>query len=37
MADLFENRLEYQIGRLTLLSTVRWAEVQSRGTICHIK
>ena len=29
---LFENRLEYQIGRLTLLATVRWAEVQSRGT-----
>lgn len=28
---LFENRLEYQIGRLTLLATVRWAEVQDRG------
>lgn len=29
---LFENRLEYQIGKLTLLGTVRWAETQNQGT-----
>jgi hypothetical protein len=29
---LFENRLEYRIGRLMLLGTVRWADVQNRGT-----
>ncbi len=29
---LFENRLEYRIGRLLLLGTVRLAEVQNRGT-----
>lgn len=28
----FENRLEYQIGRLTLLATLRWAEVRNGGT-----
>lgn len=28
----FEHRLEYRIGRLALLATVRWAEVQNRGT-----
>ena len=29
---LVENRLEYQIGRLTLLGVVRWAELQNRGS-----
>lgn len=29
---LFENRLEYRIGKLMLMATVRWAEVENRGT-----
>ena len=29
---LFENRLEYRIGKLLLMATVRWAEVENRGT-----
>jgi hypothetical protein len=29
---LFENRLEYRIGKLMLSATVRWAEVENRGT-----
>lgn len=29
---LFENRLEYRIGRLTLVGIVRWADVQNLGT-----